>query len=212
MTTVKTINSCDLDLEFKIRKLAIRANTFVIGFLDCCREIPDVTKKGDSEKIPDKVAGQLCLVHAVAPAKSAVAARNRELSEVTGEFLQVMKNAKLTFPSCIQAWAKQHKTVELIDKCTYEIKFVANSTLPPSHMISRSSNIEEWSVEEVCSWLSTLHLSHDISITFRNQNIDGTAFKSVLEGDLTWKEIGIELLGDIGKIKKALREQKLFSV
>jgi len=210
MTAGKTTNSCDLDLDRNIRKLAIRANPFVIGVLDCCREIPDITKKG-SEQIPDKIAGQFCLVHAVGPSKSAVVVRNSVLSEVTGEFLQVMKNAKLTFPACIHSWAKNHKTVELIDKCTCEIKFSKDATIPTALMTTRSSNLDEWSIEDVCSWFSSLHLTRDYSISLQENGIDGAALRSVIHEHVTWKEIGIAAMigGDIAKIKRALKEQKI---
>jgi len=211
MTAGKTISSFDLDLELKIRKLAIRPNTFVIGVLDCCREIPEIVKKGNAEQIPEKVAGQFCIVHAVGPSKSAVAVRNNVvgLSEVTGEFLNVMKNARETFPSCIQIWAKKHKTVELVDKCIYEIKFSPQAALPSSLATARPADIGEWTQDDICAWIANLNLSRDYSIFFRRENIDGAAFKTVLSGDLTWKDIGIESVGDIGKIKKMLREQKL---
>jgi len=211
MTSGKTISGSDLDLELKIRKLAIRPNSYVVAVLDCCREIPEIVKKGNSEAVPDKVAGQFCIVHAVGPSKSAVAVRNSVvgLSEVTGEFLNVMKNARETFPSCIQTWAKKHKTVELVDKCIYEIRFSPTAALPTSLASSRPADIGEWTLDDVCEWIANINLSRDYSIFFRKQSIDGGAFKTVLSGDLTWKEIGIESVGDIGKIKKVLREQKL---
>jgi len=200
-----------LDLEIKIRKLAIRPNSFVVGILDCCREIPDSTMKGTSEQIPEKISGQFCIVHAVGPSKRALSVRGSVdgLSEVTRDFLHVMNNSKLTFPSCIQSWAKSHPTVELIDKCQFEIKFSDNAVLPSSLVTSRPSNVDNWSEEDVSTWFSSLNLSHDYSVKLKSEHIDGSAFKSIIDGFLPWKDIGIETVGDIAKIKRALHEQKI---
>jgi len=87
------------------------------------------------------------------------------------------------------------------------MQFKVNEALPPA-LASRPSSLENWSQEDVAAWFATLKLSCDYSLKLREGRIDGGAFSSVIEGYLTWNQIGIAL-GDEGKIKKALKEQKI---
>ena len=111
-----------IDLEDLIRRIANYANTYVVGFLDCCRETPAVETKGSME-VEEKTSGQICIIHAVGPKKKAVAvATTSGRSYVTDQFLNVMHTTKQTFPSCISKWAKRHPTLELLDKCQFDFQ------------------------------------------------------------------------------------------
>ena len=111
-----------IDLEDLIRCIANYSNTYVVGLLDCCREIPTVETKGSVEVV-EKTFGQLCIIHAVGPKKKAVSlATSTGRSSVTDQFLSEMESTQQTFPSCISRWAKGHPTIELIDKCQFDFQ------------------------------------------------------------------------------------------
>ena len=71
MTVGHTVIDQQIDIEKRVRKLAAYPNTYVIALFDCCREIGNLQAKGLSEK-PEKVAGQLFVIHAVGPTKKAI--------------------------------------------------------------------------------------------------------------------------------------------
>ena len=54
-----------------MRKLAAYPNVYVIALLDCCRET-GLQTKGSSGPVPEKIGGQLFVIHAVGPTKKAV--------------------------------------------------------------------------------------------------------------------------------------------
>ena len=87
MTIGATIGLSKFNLESTVRKLAAFPNSFVISLLDCCREAQrgDVTTKGGDTALPEKIAGQFAIVHAVSPNKAAVATRGgpTSVSEVS---------------------------------------------------------------------------------------------------------------------------------
>jgi len=212
MTVGNTTLGIRVPLEANLRKLAIRPNSYVISLLDCCREVQrtPVVTKGQGDSVPEKIAGQYCIIHAVGPSKSAVAVRKsvKDLSEVTKDFLQVMNSAKLTFPACLQQWAKAHATVELVDKCSYELQLTPNTVLP-ADMVSMPP-LREWTQEHVCLWLKSLHLSRDFTAEVKEESIDGSSLASIFANHITWKEAGLPVTGgDLAKIKEAVSRQKL---
>ena len=84
MTYAHTTHNSSIPFESKVRKLTMYPNTYVVSLLDCCREVQhQLTSKGMQDEIPEKVPGQLCLIHAVGPTKKAVAVRDsNSVSEV----------------------------------------------------------------------------------------------------------------------------------
>jgi len=85
-------------LEENIRKMSLRSNCLLVGFLDCCRQIPAVQKG----LLENRTKGQLFLIYAVGPGKSAITRNSSDnLSIVTNDFLQVVKKVSDPFPDCL---------------------------------------------------------------------------------------------------------------
>jgi len=210
LTVGHTTHNFDVPLEARVRKLTIYANSYVVAFFDCCREVtgtPISTKGGPIEAVAQKLAGQLCIVHAVAPTKKAVTVRSQTgVSEVTQSFLSVLRQAKQTFPSCIQQWAKGHRTVELIDKCPFEVQLTKEQTEMPESL--NLPPLAEWTCNDVANFMHTLNLTQDYSTHVHNNGIDGSALNAIVEGEMTWQEAGFTAVGDIAKLKKGLKAHK----
>ena len=68
-TVGHTVMNQQIDIEKKARKLAAYPNAYVIALFDCCRETGFLQTKGSYESVPEKVAGQLFVIHAVGPTK-----------------------------------------------------------------------------------------------------------------------------------------------
>ena len=72
--------------------------------------------------------GQLHLIHAVGPGKAAVSRTEKNsLSVVTEEFLKIMKTTNETYPSCLQLWFNNHRTVEVVRHMPFEFPLVSGS-------------------------------------------------------------------------------------
>jgi len=147
----------EFPLEKNIRNMSMRPNCYVIGFLDCCRSIP----KADLP-IPEKIPGQLILIYAVGPGKSAMSRGEKDgLSAVTGQFLHQLRCcSNETFPKGIALWVKHHPTAEIVEKAKFEIGLITNAVLL-SDNTKQKKKFENWSPSEVAEWLSKLNLSKD---------------------------------------------------
>jgi len=73
-----------------VRNLAKYKNTVLIALLDCCR----VEQKGH-KKIEKDIPGQLALIHAAEPGKTALGGVVGECSQVTKDFLALMNKSSL---------------------------------------------------------------------------------------------------------------------
>jgi len=228
VTVGNTLQGTKFDLETQVRKLAIYSNMYVVGLFDCCRSIAPMQSKG-AEAVPEKVVGQLCIIHAVAPSKSAITQQTGN-SEVTKSFLQLLRTSNDTFPSCVSKWAKSHKTVEIVDKCLYEVGLKAppctaaetpekqqteapsatseKQQVPETKSASKQPSLEaaqQWTVADVCSWLKSLSLANDITPVAQEQGIDGSVLQMIIKDEM-WKDFGIKAMGDVIKIKKAWQQ------
>jgi len=143
-----TINGTSFNIESSVRNLATFPNTAVIALLDCCR----VEHKG-FVNVTQKVGGQLALIHAAQSGKQALGGTKVQCSLVTRDFLTIMRNTSLTFPLCIQDWAKSHKMAQLSDKMAFEIPLKEGTALASSIPDSVSC----WSSENLIAWLRSIH-------------------------------------------------------
>jgi len=120
-----------------------------------------------------------------------------------------MKTSTHTFPSCLSLWAKKHPTVELVDKCIYEIQFHESQTLP-ADIGNFPTKLEEWNIDHITTFFHGLSLSHDYSFKLQQNGVAGDVLALACEGkQVSFAEIGIEKIGDVARIKKALSEKKL---
>jgi len=114
-TFAHTITGEEINLDLHVKKLAARANSYVIGFFDCCRQI--IEKKGlpsQSEGAPSN--GQLYVIYGAAPGKAALAVQNDELSKATKMFMEHLKGKRdVTFPTSLMDWPAKSDGIEIVD-------------------------------------------------------------------------------------------------
>jgi len=170
--------------------------------LDCCRQVPPENLKG---LVEEKTAGQLFLIHAVGPGKSAVTRPvASSLSEVTKDFLNIMGNATMTFPSCVKTWIKWHQTVEAVDKTKWEFPLLLGSKFVETEF-HNDKKFEEWEPHILTEWLSTLKLSEDYSAIILREKVDGAGLVIIRDRD-EWKEFGFGSRMDVSKIKTGMEK------
>jgi len=200
-----TVNGDRFPLEKKARDLSTRANSLVMGFFDCCRQIPPIVEKGPT--VLEKTSGQLHIIHAVGPGKSATSRPDvNGLSEVTKDFLLVMQKSTLTFPASILTWAKYHKTVETVDKMKWQFPLGAKAALPPKEGVALPTTpFPKWEPFEIAEWLSTLSLRENYTASVTGQQIDGSSMQTILEED-AWADFGFSVKTDVLKIKGAIKK------
>ena len=78
MTVGYTNSEEVIELERNVRRLALYCNSYVIALFDCCRHIHLQTRGGQADDPLSKLEGQLYMIHAVAPGKSAVSRRSAD--------------------------------------------------------------------------------------------------------------------------------------
>jgi len=170
--------------------------------LDCCRQIPPKVEKGES--VAGKTAGQLYIIHAVGPGKSAVSRPDvKGISEVTGEFLRTMGDTQETFPSCIDIWVKHHRTVEVVKHMPFEFPLKEGSKPRVSSTIS-TKKFEDWDPSTIVEWLSTLKLTKNYKDFVLENGISGAAMIAVYK-ERQWAEAGFQVFGDQLVIKAAMK-------
>jgi len=149
MTCAHILDGTPFVVESEIRAVSKFPNTAIIALLDCCR----LESKGT---IPptQKVSGQLALIHAVEPGKAAYGIPG-QLSSVTSEFLETVRNSPLTFPACVVDWAKSHRTVQITDKMKYEISLKIGT----QSSVSIPPRVSDWTPEILVEWLKLVDLS-----------------------------------------------------
>jgi len=193
-------------LDEKIRNMSTRPNCLVIGFLDCCRQILQETPKGGPPKI---IKGQLFLIYAVAPGKSAFTRNHKDsLSEVTNDLLNVLRKAVLPFPDCVQSWANFHPTVEFVEKVQYKFQLSNSLEQQGQHavFVPPSKNFKDWQSHEICAWFITLSLNEDYSKRIMQYKISGAGLMAIIEAHelLT---VGFADVVDNIAIKNAVKKQ-----
>jgi len=168
MTVACTVSGERFPIESKIRNLSTRPNCLVLSFFDCCLEIPPISEKGP-KTVEEKTYGQLHIIHAVAPGKSAITRSDSNgLSEVTKEFLSFMEKTSMTFPANISAWTKHHKTVEAVDKMMWQFPLLPGTKAPQVANALPSDPFSKWEPHVVVEWLSTLNLRENYLETVIN--------------------------------------------
>jgi len=106
--------------------------------------------RGVQKKAESKVRGQLALIHAAEIGRTAIGGPDG--SEVTRDFLNVMKQTALTFPTCNQNWAKNHKLAQFTDKIKYEIPLKTGTALTSKI----PENVSSWTSEHLIAWLQSI--------------------------------------------------------
>jgi len=188
-------------LEEKIRNMSLRSNCLVIGFLDCCREIVPEFQKGS---VPNIIKGQLFLIYAVGPGKSAITEEitmtNCRKSQMTFSMF-----CKLLICQSLEFWVKIHPTVEFVEKVQYKFNLSnmvnsGNATV----FVPPSKNFKFWHPHEICSWFLTLGLNEDYSKRIMHYKITGARLMSIIkENEMT--TFGFDNLLD-NIILKSVRE------
>jgi len=160
------LDDTPFELETRVRKLSTRLNVAVIAILDCCR----LENKG-FVKMEERVPGQLALIHATESGKAALGGSQGQCSMVTKEFLEVMKQTSLTFPLCIQNWAKTHKKAQFADKLKFEVPLKVGTALTSSI----PDSIVKWTSEDFIAWLKSIEVRHidEYSATISKNGFDG---------------------------------------
>jgi len=195
-----TLSGKEFSLEETIRKISLIPNSFVMSLFDCCRTIPPKDSKGKT----DLTTGQLHILHAVAPGKSALSRPEVNcLSEFTGEFLQRMKRSTESYPACVRPWLKYHKTAEYIDKSKFE--FALKICAKPGTIEIKRKNIDKWSPEDIADWFKSLNLSKDYTNDIISDGVDGAGICLIIDEDL-WTQYNILLKMDKTKITSAFRK------
>jgi len=121
-TYARTIAGEEINLDHYVQKLASRANTYVIGFFDCCRKI--IEKKGAPQSKDGPSTGQLCTIYGAAPGKPALAVTSDELSQATKLFMEHMTGkTDVAFPSCLKDWRAKSEGIQLVDQANLEVIF-----------------------------------------------------------------------------------------
>jgi len=146
-TQAHLLDGTPFELETRVRKLSTRPNVAVIAILDCCR----LEHKG-FVKVVERVPGQLGLIHATEAGKIALGGIEGQCSVVTKEFLEVMQQTSLTFPLCIQNWAKSHKKVQFSDKMQFEVPLKFGTALTSKI----PDKVSSWTSEHLISWLESI--------------------------------------------------------
>jgi len=139
-----TISGEEFNLDEMIRKLANCANTYVIAFLDCCREIVDHKGIGGSSNVSassgETTKGQLKMIFSTRPQGQATSFRSQELSMATGLFLSAMNldnGTELT--EFLANWdAKTANGIEVLDKSTMGI-YLKQPPIPPQAMTTSTT-------------------------------------------------------------------------
>jgi len=202
VTVGMTIAGKHFPLEEQVRKMSLRANCLVLSLLDCCRQIPPVLEKG-SDSI-GKTFGQLHIIHAVGPGKSAVTrTASNDLSEVTGEFLKLMKSTNETYPSCLELWCNNHRTVETVKHMPFEFPLIDGSQPRKKGVIS-TKKFDDWDCSTIVEWLNSLKLSQSYKDHIMENKIDGATIVAIYT-DKGWKEAGFSVFGDEIKLKAAIK-------
>src|SRR4051812_18506985 len=84
----------------------------------------------------------------------------------------------------------------VLPRYVFEIEEISSTNIPQSPSIP--SKVNDWSVEDVISWMKSLKLSKDYSNTIEENGVDGSALVILTEDD--WKSMGITAVGDRRKI------------
>jgi len=79
-------------------------------------------------------------------------------------------------------------------------------TTPTSPIITLPSNVQTWTIDEVCGWFEKLSLSKNYTTLLKTNGVDGDILVNELKTADDMKEIGITSFGDIRKI---LRSNKI---
>jgi len=142
----------------------------------------------------------------VGPGKSAITRSDvNGLSEVTKDFLNIMRKAEYTFPSCVENWIKFHKTVEVINKMQFDFSFKIGTLLQQKNLVPIKP-IEDWDSYTVAEWMSHLRLSAEFNAQdIVNQNLDGAALMVIFD-DNSWKQFGFKFETDVIKIKAGIKK------
>jgi len=167
------------------------------------RQIPEKSVKGKIEEI---TFGQLHILHAVAPTKSAITRNTADgLSEFTGEFLSVMKKANDTYPHCLKSWLKFHSVAEAVDKMAFEFPILVDVENTSATYVPPTKPFKKWNPPEIADWLLTLDLSEDKTSAVLQNKIDGSGLILICDDSL-WDEFGFRVKMDIAKIKSGIKK------
>jgi len=122
-TYAHTVTSEEINLDLHVQKLASRANSYVIGFFDCCRNI--IEKKGlssQSVKAP-KTNGQLYVIYGTPLGHAALDIKNDELSKATKSFLEHLNGKQdVMFPSSLMDWQAKSDGIQIVDQAHLQVK------------------------------------------------------------------------------------------
>lgn len=69
------------------------------------------------------------------------------------------------------------------------------SSVPEPVTSSPTSKVDDWSVDQVISWLGSLQLASDYSEIIKKENINGPVLKTMTKDD--WRELGVTKFGDL---------------
>jgi len=157
----------------------------------------------------EKLLGEFCIIHAVAPKRSAVAINSTDgLSEVTKELLDVLQKATTTFPACIEEWAKNHRTVEVNIKSNNEFQLITN--FPPLTLTSKIPDcVSSWTSEHLIIWLQSIKVREIDKYTNEISNC-----QNGYDGLWIWNRIDepnelaelFSMKADLGDVKLALKK------
>jgi len=120
-----TVTGEKFDLDQMAKSLSAKANTFVIAFFDCCRQV--VHSKGAS---PSQTAssvstrGQLVTIYGSPPREKAMSFGTQQLSIATKEFLDLMRSNQpnTTFRLSLFNWPmKAEKGIQVVDQADWDI-------------------------------------------------------------------------------------------
>jgi len=188
-----TLDGTSFNIEHKVRNLSMRTNVSVIAMFECCR----VELKGF---LTEKVAGQLAIIYVTQIGRSAVGSPDiNSCSPVTREFLEVMKQTSLTFPWCIQNWAKTHKTVQLTDKIRFEIPLKVGTEEARKQQIlatvaKKNPIVDKWTPEHTYMWVYSQDQFKGYADQFLKNDITGETLLVLTDGNLK-NDLGIDKLG-----------------
>jgi len=119
-----TIYGERIALESMARQLAVRAETYVIAFFDCCRQVDETKKEENAAPVQLPSTGQLYTIYASAPTGKATSLRSSELSVATESFLKLMrdKQVSMEFRQQMMNWdAKSRIGIEITDKTSLSL-------------------------------------------------------------------------------------------
>jgi len=138
-----TVTGERFDLDQMVKALAMKANTFVIAFFDCCREV--VQHKGGSTttQVRTSIPGQFVTIYATPLHDKAMSLQSRKLSFATEAFLDLMRSngPQTTFRLSFLDWPmKALHGIQYLDQAHMDIYLYLkpNTATPLPNKLSKN--------------------------------------------------------------------------